>query len=129
MSRLDHLDPETESNAPLDSEDFARQQAIKRIERRRHFHIRAIAGAIGMAILVLIWALSEYHNAGGWPTNGFSQSSGIHDVWNYWIVYPVGAWLLILGADARFVYGHKPISESDIQREIDRQGGHDRRAA
>jgi hypothetical protein len=43
-----------------------------------------------MVILVLIWALSEYHNAGGWPTRGFSQSSGIHDVWNFWIVYPIG---------------------------------------
>ena len=68
-----------------------------------------------------MWALSEYHNAGGWPTEGFSQSSGIHDVWNYWIVYPVGAWLLIMGARAWTVYGHKPISETEIREEMDRQ--------
>jgi len=56
-----------------------------------------------MLILVIIWAMSEYHNAGGWcqrPTQGFSQSSGIHDMWNYWIVYPLGAWVLILVAAA-----------------------------
>src|SRR5271166_5329377 len=94
MSSLDHWSTETEKKVPLDSAEFARQEAVKAIERRRHFHIRAVASGVGMAILVLIWALSEYHNAGGWPTNGFSQSSGIHDVWNYWIVYPIGAWVL-----------------------------------
>lgn len=32
-----------------------------------------------MVILVVICAIAEYDNAGGWPTHGFSQSSGIHD--------------------------------------------------
>jgi hypothetical protein len=30
-----------------------------------------------MLILVLSWAITEYHNAGGWPAHGFRQSSGI----------------------------------------------------
>jgi hypothetical protein len=98
-------------------------KAIKQIELRRHFRIEAVATAIGMVILVLIWALSEYHNAGGWPTRGFSQSSGIHDVWNFWIVYPIGGLGLILVARAWFVYGNEPISESEIKREIERQAG------
>ena len=110
-----------DSGAPANGEHMARQQAIKQIERRRHFRIGAITSGIAMAFLVLIWALSEYHNAGGWPTQGFSQSSGIHDVWNYWIVYPVGAWVLILSAHAWFVFGHKPITEREIQSEIERQ--------
>ena len=111
------------SKAPVESEDRARQQAIKQIERRRKFRVRAFGSAVGMIILVAIWAATEYHNAGGWPTQGFSQSSGIHDVWNFWIVYPVGAWLLILGIDAWSVYGRKPISEHEIEREIERQTG------
>ena len=49
-------------------------------------------GALGVILPVVIWAISEYHTAGGWPTHGFSQSSGIHDVWNFWIVYPLIAW-------------------------------------
>jgi hypothetical protein len=110
-------------NALADSDQLARQQAIRQIERRRRFRIRASAGSLGMIILVVIWALSEYHNAGGWPTSGFSQSSGIPDVWNYWIIYPAIAWVLITAADAWFVYGHKPVSEREIQREIDRQAG------
>ncbi len=102
-------------------EGEARQQAIKQIERRRRFHIEVVVSALVIVLLVVIWATSEYHNAGGWPTDGFSQSSSIHDVWNYWIVYPVGAILVILGARAWMVYGHKPISESEIAREIERQ--------
>ena len=54
-----------DSGAPANGEHMARQQAIKQIERRRHFRIGAITSGIAMAFLVLIWALSEYHNAGG----------------------------------------------------------------
>ena len=90
---------------------------------RRHFRIEVVAAVIGMIILVIIWALSEYHNAGGWPTHGFSQSSGIHDVWNFWIIYPIGGLALILAARAWRIHGNKPISESEIKREIERQAG------
>jgi 2TM domain len=108
-------------STPDDSERIARQQAIKQIERKRRFKVSTAAAAVGMTILVAIWAMSEYHNAGGWPTHGFSQSSGIHDVWNFWIIYPLLAWALITAANGWFVYGHKPISENEIKREIDRQ--------
>ena len=104
-------------------EDLARQQAVKQIERKRLYRTSVVVSGLGMVLLVLIWALSEYHNAGGWPTQGFSQSSGSRDVWNLWIVYPFGAWLLLVAAGGWNVYLHKPISEQDIQREIDRQAG------
>jgi 2TM domain len=102
---------------------LARQEAIRHIERRRHFRVRASVGTLVMIILVVIWAFSEYHNAGGWPASGFSQSSGIPNVWNYWIIYPAIAWVLITAAGAWFVYVHKPVSEGEIQREIERQAG------
>ncbi len=108
-------------NDPANSEQLARQQAIKQIERKRRFWTGAVWSAIAMIILVIIWAMSEYHNAGGWPTSGFSQSSGIHDVWNFWIIYPLGAWVLLLVAGAWGVYRSKPISESEIKREIEHQ--------
>jgi 2TM domain len=116
-------DTDTAADAPADSELLARQKAVKQLERRRRFRISTAWSAIAMIILVVIWAISEYHNAGGWPAHGFSQSSGIHDVWNFWIVYPLGAWLLAVAAHAWAVYGSKPISESEIQREIQRQTG------
>jgi 2TM domain len=109
--------------APDTAPDTVREQAIKQLERKRRFRISAVWSAIGMVILVVIWAVSEYHNAGGWPTQGFSQSSGIHDVWNFWIIYPLGAWLVIMAAHGWSVYGNKPPSEDEIRREIERQGG------
>ncbi len=112
-----------ESKVPANGEERARQEAVKQIELRRHFRIEVVAAVIGMIILVIIWALSEYHNAGGWPTHGFSQSSGIHDVWNFWIIYPIGGLALILAARAWRIHGNKPISESEIKREIERQAG------
>jgi len=114
---------EFDSATDADGETGARKRAIEQIQRRRHFRVEAVISGIAVVFLVLIWALSEYHNAGGWPTHGFSQSSGIHDVWNYWIVYPVGGMALILAGRAWTVFGHKPITEHEIEREIERQSG------
>jgi phosphate/sulfate permease len=115
--------PGDQHGSQEDSDEFARQQAIRQIERRRRFTISTAATAVGAIILVAIWATSEYHNAGGWPTRGFSQSSGVHDVWNFWIIYPLIAMVLATAGHAWFVYGRKPISETEVRREIERQAG------
>jgi 2TM domain len=112
-----------DAHVPADSDELARQVAIRQIERRRRFKISTVTGTVGMIILVAIWAASEYHNAGGWPTQGFSQSSGIHDMWNSWIIYPLIAWVLLTAAHGWLVYGRKPISDSEVKREIERQAG------
>jgi hypothetical protein len=130
MSKMIYSRPVDNGKVPAGSEQLARQQAsdrlarqeaIRQIERRRRFKISTATAAVAMILLVAIWATTEYHNAGGWPTDGFSQSSGIHDVWNLWIIYPLIALVLATAAHAWFVYGRKPISESDVKREIERQ--------
>ena len=113
----------SEPGAAASSEQLARQQAIRQIERRRRFWISTAMGTLAMVLLVVIWAINEYHNAGGWPTQGFSQSSGIPNEWNYWIIYPFIAWVLGTAGYAWWVYGRKPISETEIKHEIERQGG------
>jgi hypothetical protein len=107
------------------SKQIARQEAIRVLRSRRRFWVRTNASAIGMLLLTAIWATVEYHNAGGWPVHGFSQSSGIHEVWNSWIIYPVTAWVLITGASAWATFGLKPISEREIKREMERQADHE----
>ena len=99
-----------------------REQAIQRIERRRHFRIELAVSSAGLILVAVVWIISEYHNARGWPTRGFSQSSGAHDVWNVWFVYPLVVWILFVAARAWVTYGRRPISEADIQREIERGG-------
>ena len=111
------------SNAPATSGQLARQEAVKQIERRRRFWVRATMGTLLMVIVVFIWAMTEYHNAGGWPTQGFSDSSSIPNVWNNWIIYPAIAWALLTAGDAWWVFGRKPVSEAEIQREMKRQAG------
>jgi hypothetical protein len=112
---------DTGSDAPANTEQLARVQAIEQIERKRHYWISTAMFTVGMLIVAAIWAIAEYHNAGGWPTHGFSQSSGIHDVWNIWIIYPAIAWLFLTVAGGLKVYLRKPISESEIRREMERE--------
>jgi 2TM domain len=121
ISKDRHADINPE--APVSSEQLAREQAMKQIERKRRFKISTAWATIGMLVLAAIWAIAEYHNAGGWPTQGFSQSSGIANTWNIWIIYPLIGYVLAVTAHAWSVYGHKPISESEIKREMDRQAG------
>ena len=125
MSTILHPTPPTvdSSKAPATGEQLARQEAIAQIERVRRFKISTVAFGIAMLGLVAVWAIAEYSNAGGWPSNGFSQSSGLPNKWNIWIVYPLIAWVLGTAAHAWYVYLRKPISEGEIQREIERQAG------
>jgi hypothetical protein len=105
------------SDAPATAGQLTREQAIKQIERKRRYRISATISTV----LAAIWAITEYHNAGGWPAQGFSQSSGIHDVWNIWIIYPAIAWAFLLASFGLDVYLRKPVSESQIKREMERQ--------
>jgi uncharacterized membrane protein YcjF (UPF0283 family) len=109
------------TDAPADPDQLAREQAIKQIERKRRYWISTAVSTTGVLVLAAIWAITEYHNAGGWPTRGFSQSSGVHDVWNIWIIYPAIAWAFLTTALGLDVYLRRPVTESQIKREMERQ--------
>ncbi len=122
MTKITHERPaHANSDAPATTGQLTREQAIKQIERKRRYWLSTAVSTLGLLILAAVWAITEYHNAGGWPTQGFSQSSGIHDVWNIWIIYPAIAWAFLTAAFGLDVYLRKPISESQIKREIERQ--------
>ena len=108
---------------PSGDEERVRGLAVKQIERKRRFQMRAFGASAVAVVLVIIWAIAEYNNAHGWPTNGFSQSSGIYHVWNYWIIYPVIALALGVTIDWWHTYRRRPIAEDEIQREMDRLRG------
>ncbi len=118
-----------EKPAAIDSRPFApdeqrvRELAVEQIERERRFHMRAFSAAAVSVLLVIVWAITEYNNAGGWPTSGFSQSSGVQHEWNSWIIYPLVAFGLAVAIDAWKTYRRRPISEGEIRREMDRLRG------
>jgi hypothetical protein len=118
---IDERDASAGASAVAREDELARQEAIKRIEHKRRYWISTAVSTGGMLILAAIWAITEYHNAGGWPTQGFSQSSGIPDVWNIWIIYPAMAWVFLTVVGGFIAYLRKPISESQIRSEIERQ--------
>jgi len=119
----DGTPPVIESSPPERDDAEVRELAVKQIERKRRFEMRAFAAAVVCAFLVVVWAVSEYNNAGGWPTNGFSNSSSIPHVWNDWIIYPLIAIGLGVAIDAWNTYRRKPITEAEIKREMDRLTG------
>lgn len=85
------------------------------------------AGHPGHDVVTVGWAFSEYRNAGGWPAHGFSQSSWplVPSVRNGWIIWPAMVWVLATAGWAWFVFGYKPVSESEIKREMERQAADD----
>jgi protein-S-isoprenylcysteine O-methyltransferase Ste14 len=119
----DGVSPVIESSVPERGDAEVRELAVKQIERKRRFEMRAFAAAVLGAFLVVVWAVSEYNNAGGWPTNGFSNSSSIPHVWNDWIIYPLIGIGLCVAIDAWNTYRRKPITEAEIRREMDRLTG------
>jgi hypothetical protein len=105
------------------SSDSLREQALRRLERKRKFQAHVLFYCVGMAVLLAVWALTEYQNAGGWPT-GFRTGRQNHD-WDPWIVYPLIGGSVLLAVDAWQTFRRGPISELDVRREMQRLGALD----
>jgi hypothetical protein len=108
---------------PAEDEAQLHKLAVEQIVRKRRFHMRAFGAAAVAVLLVIIWAITEYHNAGGWPTSGFSQSSSIPHKWNSWIIYPIIGLSFFVAIDWLQTVRRRPITEAQIRREMDRLRG------
>ena len=83
--------------------DEVRKQARKRLEKRRDFSAHAFTYVLVNAMLVGIWAIT-----------------GAGYFWPAWVI---GAWGVGLVLNAWDVFFRRPITEADIEREIQRSGG------
>jgi len=95
-----------------------RALATERIRRRRNFQLHIAAYILGTLTVTIVWAVTEYHNAGGWPT-GFRTGRQNHD-WDPWIIYPLIAGTIALTVHAWTTFGRGPTTEADINREMER---------
>jgi fatty acid desaturase len=92
-----------EGEAVVDDQEL-RSAAVKRVEKRRAFPKQVLTFAAISVVLWVIWAVTGA---------GF-----------VWPVFPMAAFLLALALGAYDVYGRsKPITEDEIQREMDRSRG------
>ena len=100
------------------TEHALRDLAHERVRRRRNFHTHVFAHIVASAFLALVWAITEYNNAGGWPT-GFRTGRMNHD-WDPWIMYPLIAGTLAVATHGWIAFRSEPPTEEEIEREIER---------
>jgi 2TM domain len=82
------------------SEDQLREQAIKVANKKRDFRTHLVAYVLVNALLVGIWAIS-----------------GAGYFWPMWVI---GGWGIGVAFNAWDVYGRRPMTEEQIQREMER---------
>jgi len=115
MSLIDREPLDLAAIEPIDGQELVRQRAIKQIERRPSLAHRSCGRRDRHRPAGSIWGSSEYHDAGGRPSHGLRQSSGVHDAWNVWVIYT----LIALGrcTSRTCVVGarRKPISQNQIK--------------
>lgn len=85
-------------------EEQQRKQAIGRLHVKRGFRIHLTIALVVIAGLVVIWALT---------------SPGEY----FWPVWPALGWGIGIAFHAWATFGMRSISESDIQREMQREQG------
>jgi hypothetical protein len=83
-----------------DSEQELRKLAVSRLKKKRDFSTHVVIYVIVNAMLVGIWAVTG---------TGF-----------FWPIFPLLGWGIGVGANAWDVYGRKPITEDEVQRETER---------
>jgi 2TM domain len=108
------------ATAPVTDDDRAlRELAVKQVERVRSFRLHAVAFLFGTLVLGTVWVLTEYFEEHTWPDR-FADSNDVAGTWSPWFFWAVGIWALVLGIDAFRTYAHRPPSEAEIQKELDR---------
>ena len=80
-----------------------REQAVARLKKKRDFKTHLLMYVSVNAMLVAIWAITS-------------------DGGMFWPIFPILGWGIGVVANAWEVYGRKPITEEEIQREAGRLG-------
>jgi hypothetical protein len=87
----------------LMNEDPARVAALKRLEDKRGFWNFFVVFIVVSAALIGIWAITG---------SGF-----------FWPAFPIGGMAIGLVMSAWGVFGQKPITDADVDRELERERG------
>jgi uncharacterized membrane protein len=86
------------------AEDAEREAARKRVAAKRGFIQTAVTFGIVWAVLIVIWAAT--------------------DAGSFWPIWPILGMSIALAFQAWGVYGRRPITDADVDRELRRgQGG------
>jgi hypothetical protein len=86
-----------------ENEDPRRHAAIERLTAKRDFKANLVSFVVINAFLIFIWAVTGA---------GF-----------FWPIWVIGGWGIGLAFHAWTVFGQKPITEDDVEREMRRDPG------
>lgn len=88
------------ADSGIDRESDAWRQAHARVTKRREFSAHLVAYVVVNAFLVLVWALTgaDY----------------------FWPVWAIGGWGIALALHAWSVYGHRTVTDADVEAELRR---------
>ena len=95
----------------VDTQDEPREQAVAYLKRKRKLYADAVSYATVNGALWVIWALTGHSTGGGgvpWPV-------WVSAIWGFFLAMDV---FKVYGPVARRI--HAPISEAEIQRQVDR---------
>lgn len=87
----------------MDDERTARDAAIRRLKAKKGFQANLVSFAVVNVFLVAIWAVSG---------RGY-----------FWPIWVILGWGIGIAMHAWAIYGARPITEDDIQREMGRGDG------
>jgi hypothetical protein len=90
----------------VESPELRRKQALRQIKKRRNFHAHVF---VYLAVNIVLWGI--------WSFIGVTSGS-----WGPWPVWVTLGWGLAVVFNAWDVYVRRPITESEIRREMDRLG-------
>lgn len=100
------------------NDDAIRELALRHLEHVRKFKLYASAYVLGLVVLTPVWILVEYMSADGWPQRISDQGNpGDWDPWILWVALIGG---LIVGVAALRAYVARPVTEAEIEREMER---------
>ncbi len=83
------------------SQDALREQAVARLKKKRDFRTHLFMYVTVNAMLVVIWVITS--------------DGGL-----FWPIFPMLGWGIGVAANAWDVYGRKPLTEEEIEREAQR---------
>ena len=102
-------------------EEGLRTFAIRHLEHVRKFKLYLSAYVVSMLVLTPVWIVTQYESADGWPKHLSSRSRypGDWDPWIIWVALIGGVLVAIAGLRAYYL-DRRPITEADIDREVER---------
>lgn len=91
----------------MNDENEARKAAIRRLKAKKGFQANLVTYVVINAFLIGIWAMT-------------AKEKTVQSFWPIWVIM---GWGIGLAMHAWSVYGVKPITEDEIQREMGRGDG------